>query len=136
MADIKLVGIDVDNVGQPRNDGTRGSALYRVPIKLSAVPTALWREIAVQVWDNPPSFTSMHRPGIARVENDSFVLDGTTIEEVEQHHAETLKLVIERANAETRRLEQEKEAQQERERQQARDHNANVAEVAKRIKFD
>jgi hypothetical protein len=35
---IEIVGIDTPNVGAARNDGTRASALYRVPIKLSRRP--------------------------------------------------------------------------------------------------
>jgi hypothetical protein len=136
MSDIRLIEIDVAHVGQPRNDGTRGSALYRVPIKLNEVPSPLWAEVAVQIWDNPPSFTTMHRSGIASVEGDCFVLDGTTIEEVEQHHVETLKLVVDRANAETRRIDQEEKVKREREEAASRDHKASVAEAAKRITFD
>jgi len=90
----------------------------------------------VKVWDNPPAFSTMHRRGIASVEDDLFVLDGTTVEEVEEHHAETLKLVVERANVETRRLVQKQEEEQARQQQQAEAHEANVADVAKRIKFD
>jgi hypothetical protein len=136
VADIELLEIDAENVGQPRNDGTRGSALYRVPIKLSGRPTQLWGEIAIRVWDNPPSYSTMHRPGIASIEGDRFVLDGTTVEEVAQHHAKTLKLVVERANQEARRVEQERETEKERKEQQARDHKASVAEAAKRVKFE
>jgi hypothetical protein len=28
---IEIIGVDTPNVGTPRNDGTRGSGLYRVP---------------------------------------------------------------------------------------------------------
>jgi sRNA-binding protein len=78
----------------------------------------------------------MHRPGIASIEGDLFVLDGTTIEEVEQHHVETLNLVVDRANAETRSIEQKEKSTSEREAAAAREHEANVTEVAKRITFD
>ena len=39
--DVKLVGIVHEGVGRPRNDGTRGSALYAVPFRLSRTPTRL-----------------------------------------------------------------------------------------------
>ena len=40
----------------------------------------------------------MHRPGIARVSGDRIILDGTTIEEVERYHQETLLAVLDRVN--------------------------------------
>ena len=135
MADIEILGVDVDGIGQPRNDGTRGSALYRVPIKLSAQPSAIWSEIALETWDHPPSFTTMHRPGIASVVGDRFVLDGTTVEEVEAHHAETLKLVVDKANQLSQEVEEQERAEQRRAEEEAKAHVENVAEVSKRIKF-
>ena len=35
FAPIEIVGVITDEVGSPRNDGGRGSALYAVPIRLS-----------------------------------------------------------------------------------------------------
>ena len=87
-------------------------------------------------WDNPPEFTTMHRPGIASVEGDCIVLNGTTLEEVEAYHAKTLQLVIERANQEIDRREALEKQEQERSEQEAKAHEEKVAEVAKRIKFE
>ncbi len=95
---IRITGIVVDEVSFPRNDGTRGSALYRIPLQLSGHPTTEWAELFVATWNRPPQFTTMHRPGIARVVGDRVILDGTTIEEVEKYHRDTLVLVIERVN--------------------------------------
>jgi hypothetical protein len=78
----------------------------------------------------------MHRPGIASVEGDCFVLNGTTVEEVEQYHAKTLKLVVERANQEAGKIEQQEQEARERAEKQAQSHQDNVTDVAKRIKFD
>ncbi|MGH7949443.1 MAG: toll/interleukin-1 receptor domain-containing protein, partial [Candidatus Binataceae bacterium] len=89
--EIKIVGVIVDEVGQPRNDGSRGSALYTVPFRLSATPSREWAIVFIDAWNSPPRFTTMHRPGIARVEGARVVLDGTTIDEVEQYHLETLR---------------------------------------------
>ena len=36
----------------------------------------------------------MHRPGIASVEGDEILLNGTTIEEVRDYHRKTLNLCI------------------------------------------
>lgn len=51
-------------------------------------------EAFIKTWNQPPQFTTMHRPGIARVSGDRVILDGTTIEEVEKYHRDTLKLSI------------------------------------------
>ncbi len=39
---IKVIGVEQRGIGKPRNDGTRGSALYRVPLKLSRTPSSDW----------------------------------------------------------------------------------------------
>lgn len=135
MSDIEIVGVDVDGVGQPRDDGTRGSALYKVPIKLSATPSRLWADIAVETWNHPPSFTTMHRPGIASVIGNRFILDGTTLEEVESDHAKTLKLVVEKTNALAREAEERDRIEKKRLAQTAQAHTENIEAVAKRIKF-
>lgn len=54
----------------------------------------------MQNWDRPPSFTTMHRPGIARISGDRIILDGTTVEEVARTHQATLRLVVDKTNAE------------------------------------
>jgi hypothetical protein len=133
---IKLVRVIVDEVGEPRNDGSPGSALYSVPFQLSAKPSARWVQLFLRSWDLPPRFTSMHRPGIARVINDRIILNGTTIEEVERFHVDTLKLAINEAN----KLEEEdarKSHRQSSALQQKRDrHRKHVAEIASRLKFE
>ncbi|MEQ1704083.1 MAG: toll/interleukin-1 receptor domain-containing protein, partial [Ilumatobacteraceae bacterium] len=95
---VRILGVDSEHVGAPRNDGTRGSGLYRVPLILSRVPDKVWRETFEQAWNSPPAWTTMHRPGIASLQGDRIVLDGTTIEELEKYHLQTLKLVIHQLN--------------------------------------
>ena len=133
---IRLLGVIEEEVADPRNDGTRGSALYAVPFRLSREPSSEWAELFRQVWDRPPRFTTMHRPGIARVFGDTLVLDGSTMEEVEKYHLDTLKIVIPRVNELAE--EQERRHQQEihREGQEMARHRAAVREVSKRLQFD
>jgi hypothetical protein len=132
---IELVRVIVDEVGEPRHDASPGSALYSVPFQLSATPSARWVGLFLKSWDLPPRFTSMHRPGIARVIKDRIILNGTTIEEVERFHLDTLKLAVEEAN----KLDEEHERrsrQQSSALQQKRDqHKKHVAEVASRLNF-
>lgn len=135
MEPLQIIGVVVDDVTEPRNDGSAGSALYRVPIQLNRTPDAIERELLIAGWDRPPSWTTMHRPGILRVSGDRLLLEGTTIEEVERYHAQTLSLVVEQANRDAvdRRTRAREEADLKAAATQG--HRANVAEVAKRIRF-
>jgi len=134
--DISLVGIDKGGVTQPRNDGTRGSGLYSVPIKLSARPSALWASLFIEAWNHPESFTTMHRPGIATVSGDKVVLNGTTLEEVEKYHLAVLKAAAVRANEEERAHEADEAERKSREAREAEEFRKHIDEAADRIKFD
>lgn len=132
---IRIVGIIVDEVTEPRNDGTRGCALYRVPFRLSRTPSSLWSRLFLQTWDLPPRWSTMHRPGIARVSGDKIILDGTTIEEVRDVHRETLLLCVDKANElEAQYLEQQLK-EEERKRMRREEHKSNVMRVADDITF-
>ena len=54
-------------IGKPRGDGSRGSALYAVPFTAISHPDSSWASHLERTWDGPPSWTNIHRPGIARV---------------------------------------------------------------------
>jgi hypothetical protein len=133
---IRILGVDEANVGRPGTDGARGSALYRVPLRLNRQPSPLWATIFPQVWDHPPRFTTMHRPGIASVSGDSVVLDGTTVDELERYHAETLRLVIPEVNRRVTEIEDQERQKAEQAEADWRAHEAAVREAARRISFD
>ena len=78
----------------------------------------------------------MHRPGIARVEGDRIILDGTTVEEVEKVHRETLKLVIDEVNRDVANYEAKQKQAEEQRAEQLRQHRESAEEAAKRITFD
>lgn len=133
---IQVVGVVKERVGRPRNDGTPGSGLYAVPLRLSRTPSHAWGEFFEQCWNSPPSFTTMHRPGIASVIGDTVVMDGTTIDEVEKYHLKTVQLCVEQANEnEANRLQAERQ-HKERDDVARREHEAHVGEVANRLRFD
>ncbi|HXR36933.1 MAG TPA: hypothetical protein VN754_13335 [Candidatus Binataceae bacterium] len=134
---IKILGVMVDEVGVPRNDSSPGSALYEVPFQLSRQPSEQWTEFFTDTWNRPPfTISSMHRPGIARVEGDRIVLDGTTIEEVERYHVRTLKLAVDRANELSAKWRQSREERKKDLGHRQQEHRRRVKEVAKRLKFD
>lgn len=133
---IKIIGIIANEVGTPRLDGSRGSALYEVPFQLSAQPSPEWAELFRRVWDRPPSWSTRHRPGIGRVEGDRIILDGTTVEEVAQVHRDTLKLVVEEVNRIVAEHEVKQRGENERQSELLRGHKESVKDAAKRISFD
>lgn len=133
--DIKLTGVILAEVGQPRNDGSPGSSLYEVPFKLSSIPSTEWAIAFIDCWNSPPRFTTMHRPGIARVEGDRIILDGTTIEEVERWHLETLKLCVEEANKAVAKFHAERDRRAEEAERTRQEHIRHVEEVARKLKF-
>jgi TIR domain len=133
---VTITGVDTDGVGKPRNDGSRGSALYRVSFTLSAVPDSAWAELFVRHWDRPPRFTTMHRSGIASVSGDRIVLNGTTMDEVERYHAETLRLVVEVTNKDRRALVEQQDHQRETEIARTAEHQRSVGEITERLRFD
>jgi len=130
---IQLVGIDEAAVTSPPNDGTRGSALYTVPFILSRQPDSTWAQLMVNNWDRPPSFTTMHRPGNGRVQGDRFVLTGTTIEEVERYHLETIQLALQETNRQYEEIAARSRAEQTRQEASEAEHAANVTDVLDRL---
>jgi|GEM_PF-383715 len=133
---IKIEGVLADEAGRPKDDGTRGSALYSIPFKLSRVPSPDWAELFVQTWDRPPQFTTRHRPGIARIEGDRIILTRTTIDEVKDAHRDTLKLVVHTVNQEIEQRHRHRRTAEEAQRQREEEHRTNLRNVADGIKFD
>ena len=78
----------------------------------------------------------MHRPGIATVTGDKIHLDGTTMEEVERYHRDTLKLAVAETNKEIEEFDQRQRTAEERAREQRDAHERAVKDAATRIKFD
>ncbi len=133
---IRITGIIVDEIGVPRGDGTRGSALYRVPFKLSHRPPYEWSQLFIQTWNHPSTFTTMHRPGIASIIGDQVILDGTTVEEIEKDHRSTLILAANEANRRYQELEAKKCEALRKEQERVEKHKREVEEAAKRMKFE
>jgi hypothetical protein len=133
---IHIVGIVEEGVGQPRNDGTPGSALYRIPLRLSRRPSSTWARHFIETWNHPPRFTTMHRPGIATVSGDTIILDGSTMEELERYHVESLRHVLDKVNQDIAAYELQERARAEREERERREREKKVREVTARLKFD
>lgn len=133
---INLIEIIADEVGHPRNDGTPGSALYQVPIRLSATPPLEWGQLFAKNWNHPPSFTSMHRPGIASVSGNRVILNGTTLDEIEQYHRATLLLVVDVTNREYAAFLGRTESARLQEDEQQRRWKEEIGKKSKDIRFD
>ena len=131
---IKIKGILVDQVTQPKNDGTRGSALYKIPFELNKRPSSDWIDLFIDAWNNPP--VSTHRRGIASVSGNKIILDGTNIEEVERSQKDILKFTVDIANSTLEKMKEIKRSQKEQERLRLEAHKNKIADISKRISFD
>jgi hypothetical protein len=139
MADfepIRIIDIIEKDVSKPRNDGTRGSALYNVPFQLSRRPPAEWADYFPGAWDHPSSYSSSHRPGICTIVNARIWLNGTTLEEVAATHKATLQLALDDTNQKYAQFEARQSAEEEKKRREQEAHEQHVHETAKKIKFD
>lgn len=134
--DIRIKGILIDEVSQPLNDGTPGSSLYKIPFELNRRPDYEWIDLFVNAWNRPPSFTSMHRPGIASVYGNKIILDGTQIEEVERYHKDTLKLAVQVANKGLKEIKLRRKQKEDQERQRLEEHKNKLGDIGRRISFD
>lgn len=132
---IRILGILTDEVSVPRLDGTRGSGLYKIPFQLSGNPSKRWSDYFVEAWNRPPSFSTMHRPGIASVIGSKVILNGTTIEEVRDYHRETLVLCIDVANQKESEVLRRLQAIQENKEMQKRAHYDKVNNISEDIEF-
>lgn len=133
---IKIKGILIDEITEPKNDGTAGSGLYKIPFELNKTPSYEWIELFINAWNRPTRFTSMHRPGIASVSSNKIILDGTEIEEVEKFHKDTLKLAVEIANNFISENKKNRQLKEESERKAAEEHKNRINDISKRISFD
>ena len=133
---IQILNVVLEDIGAPRNDGTSGSALYDVPLRLSRNPSTLWAKLCEHNWNHPPCpFTSRHQSGMCRVIGDHIILTRTTVDDVKSAHASVLKAVVAATNAEASRIEREQILQQQEQQQKAEsEHNERIAR-AKDIKF-
>ena len=133
---VKIDRVIKDEVTEPTLDGTPGSALYIVPFQLNRVPSSLWSRIFINTWNRPPSFTTMHRPGIASVRGARIILNGTTIEEVKKYHRDTLVDCVDVANQEEKKFLERKRREQELRRQQVEKHRKEVKDTLEDLSFD
>jgi hypothetical protein len=134
--EIRITGVTADQASVPRGDGTAGSALYDIPFRLSRRPPREWVDLFLATWDRPPRFSNMHRPGIASIVGDTVHLRGTTLEEVEWYHCETLILAAQEANRSHTELLQRQARKEEVERARIEQHKRNVEDKARGIRFD
>ena len=78
----------------------------------------------------------MHRPSIASVIGSKIVLNGTTIEEVQQYHKETLLLCVKVANEKETKILGHKRQEEEQQRQRTERHKKVVRDIADDLDFD
>jgi len=127
---IRITSIVLTEIGTPRWDDTAGSALYTVPFQFSRCPSPEWARHFIQTWNIPPSFSTMHRPQIAHIEGDRLILEGTTVDEIEKYHRDTLKAVLDKVNKDIAELEAKQRSEEARRAELLRQHKQSVEEAA------
>jgi len=132
---IRILRIIAEDVTTPRNDGTPGSALYQIPFLLSCSPSQVWIDVFLNTWNHPPQYTSMHRAGIASVRRNRILLTGTTIEEVEMCHKDTLELCVQAANNAVAQFQASQQRQLGEEERRRAEHEKKIREIAGRVTF-
>lgn len=138
MADtdeIKILNIIKEDITLPRNDGTRGSALYAIPFQLSDYPSRRWIDWFIQAWNYPSRFSTMHRPGIAKVSGNRIILDGTTIDEYKRYHHETMQAAVAVANKKEREWREAQKATEERQARKEQLFRSNINSQIEDISF-
>ncbi len=76
----------------------------------------------------------MHRSNILRISGDRVVLNGTTLEEVEQYHLKTLKLAIASANRDYTTLQEKRQQAADARAAEEEQHRLRVQEMKDRLK--
>lgn len=133
MTEFKLIEFLENEVTVPRNDGTRGSGLYSVPYKLNGIPDSIWAQLLRKHWQYPSRCTTMHRSDILQVNGNRVILAGTTLDEVEKYHLETLKLAIASANADYAKILHMQKEEADRSAAFVEQHRRNVKDVKHRL---
>ena len=133
--EIRILGIIINEVSVPRMDETRGSALYKIPFRLSRKPSNTWINFFLKAWDMPPRFTTMHRPKIAYVTGNKIILDGTTIDEVKKYHRETLLLCVEEANKQEQQFLKRQQKIEREKSLKLQEHFQGIEDISKDIKW-
>ncbi len=128
---VRITNIIVEQVSEP----LVGALHYKIPLRLSRIPEPEWVRQFLRAWDEQKDLTSMHLPAM-EIGSDRIILDGTTIDDLEQSHIGALKLAVDEANRiSTEKYEELQDPGGVRKKEQTR-HHEYVAEVAKRIRFD
>lgn len=127
--EVKILGIVTNDISIPKMDGTRGSALYKIPFQLSKSPSSLWEDLFLRNWNSPPRFTTIHRPGIATVDGNRIVLNGTTIDEVKKYHRDTLILCVEKSNQEEKTILENERIGEDKKNEHFQSVNAGVKDI-------
>jgi hypothetical protein len=78
----------------------------------------------------------MHRPGIGSLQGDTIVLDGTTMDELERYHVETLRHVIEKVNHDVAQAEARERATLERQKRLDDAHRRDIDDISDRLDFE
>ncbi len=124
--EIKIVRVCTEDISNPTNYESKSPPRYIVPLELSRKPSDAWIEIFKHAWDTSHKIKLLHLNSYVSVSvyHGQIFLYNTTLDEVEEHHKEALKMCMDAASkGEKERQEKENE------------HREYVKVRAKEIKF-
>lgn len=126
---IEIVGIDVTQVGTPTNDGSAGSALYRVPLRLSGRPSKEWADAFVSDWN------TFDHPR-ASISGNLIVFEKADVRHIETC-LQSLQISVHRVNEHVTKWRVTQQVREQdrmqRDAELAQRHKSEVEEVAGRI---
>src|SRR5699024_2598238 len=130
---IKIEGIITDEVTVPTNDGTRGSALYKIPFRISKSPDYLWKDLFVKNWNNPPKFTTMQKRGRVEVISTTIIIYDTTIEEEKKNYRKTTVIAAKKTNNEYYEIKKKQKRKEERQQRIKKEHYEKIRKDSNEI---
>ena len=130
--DIKILSVAVDEITTPRLDGTRGSALYDVPLLLSRRPPADWNKLFLHNWQRV--LYNMRRN--VRIVGDRLIVSNTTIGEVKRYHAARARSAVDETNLGYKDFLDARKREQTQLQAKRDAHREQVEDVARNIRFE
>ncbi len=127
---IRITNIIIEQVTEPQI----GARHYKIPLRLSRIPDSEWMRQFLRAWEELKGLASTQLPGV-EIGSDRIILDGTTIDDLEQFHIKVLKQALDEANR-ISRDKYEKLHDSGDGKKELTQHHEYVAEIAKRIRFD
>lgn len=134
-AEFKILRIVDDRIKPILSNGIPKGALCEIPFELNGTPDQKWNLFFIEYWNSPNEYTTMHRPGIATVDKNWIILNGTTVDEVKKYHKKTLLDAVSFANDRYNKVKEKEYIQNTENEKKIRDITESAKKEASDIEF-